>query len=129
MYANGCVEVAPGGFKVCEVVHCPVLQGEFCFVNSKAGSRLMFKVFEQSNQDGVIISLSIRNKTKLPITVQRSQEIFNLYLVETVEIPGNILSSSSLSTPDKFSSSYFFVSSSFNFSFLFFNLDECEQKR
>ena len=80
------------------------------------------------NEDGIINSLSIRNKTKLPITVQRSQEIGNLYLVETVELPGNVLSTSSLSTSNKFSSSYFFVSSSLNFSSLFLNLDECEQK-
>ena len=86
MYASERVEVDPGGFTVCKVVHCPVLQEERCFVNSKAGSGLMFNVFEQSNQDGVINSLSIRNKTKLPITVQRGQIIGNLYLVETVEI-------------------------------------------
>ena len=74
MYASECVEVAPGGFTVCEVVHCPVPQEELCFV-SKAVLGLIFNVFNQSNQDGVINSLSIRNKTKLPITVQSGQEI------------------------------------------------------
>lgn len=48
MYATERVKVAPGGFKVCEVIHCPVPQKEQCFVNSKAGSGLMFNVFEQS---------------------------------------------------------------------------------
>ena len=96
-------------------------------MNSRAGSGLMFNIFEQSNQAGIINSLSIRNKTKLPITVQRGQEIGNLYLAETVEIPGYVLSTSSLGTLNKFSSSYFFVSSSLNFSSLFLNLDEFER--
>ena len=88
-------------------------------MNSKAGLVLMFNDIEQSNQDGIINSLSIRNKTKLPITVQHSQEIGSLYLVETIEISGNVLSTSSLSTLNEFSSLYFFVSSSLNFSSLF----------
>ena len=107
MYSSECVEVDPGGFIVCEVVHCPVPQEELCFVNSKAGLGLMFNIFEQSNQDGVINSLSIRDKTKLPIAVQRGQEVGNLHLIVTVEIPGNVLSTSSLSTSDKLRSSYF----------------------
>ena len=64
----------------------------------------------------------------MPITVQRGQEIGNLDLVETVEIPVNILYTSLLSTSNKFSSSYFFVSYSLNFSTLFLNFDECEGK-
>ena len=54
-------------------------------MNSKAGFRLMLNFFEQSNKNGVINSFSIRNKTKLPITVQRGQEIGNLDIIETVE--------------------------------------------
>ena len=46
MYASERVEVNPGGFTVCEVVHFPVPQEELCFVNSKAGSEIMFNVFE-----------------------------------------------------------------------------------
>ena len=69
----------------------------------------MLNVFEQLNQDSVINSLSIRNKTKLPITVQCNQEIGILYLVETVEKPGNVLSISSLSTSNKSSSLFFFI--------------------
>ena len=82
----------------------PVACDGLCFVNAKAELGLLFNVFKQSNQDGLINSLSIKNKTKLPITVQRGQEIGNLYLVETVKIPGNVLSTSSLSTLNKFSS-------------------------
>ena len=80
---------------------------------------LMFNVFLQSNKDGVINSLYIRNKTKLPMTVQHGQDIVNLYFVENVKIPGIVLSTSSLSTLSRLGSSYFFISSSLNFTSLF----------
>ena len=84
MYTSECDEVAPGGFTVCEVVHCPILQEELCFVNNKAGSGIVFNVFEQSNQDGKINSLSLVNKTDLPITIQPGQQVGSLHLAETV---------------------------------------------
>ena len=77
----------------------------------------MFNVFEQSNQNGVINLHSIRNKTKLPITIQCSQEIGNLYHVETLERPGNVSSNSFLSTSHN---KFFVFFCFFFFKFLFF---------
>ena len=65
------VEISPGATVLCGVVHVPVARVESCFVNIKAGLGLLFNVFEQSNQEGVINSLSIANKTELLITIQR----------------------------------------------------------
>ena len=94
MYAREMVEISPGATVLCGVVHVPVARDELCFVNAKAGLGLLFNVFEQSNQDGVIHSLSIVNKTELPITIQRGQQVGSLHLVETVNIPGHVLNSS-----------------------------------
>ena len=73
---------------------CPVACEELCFENTKAGLGLLLNVFEQSNQVGVINSLSIVNKTELPITIQLGQQVGSLHLAETVNILGNILNSS-----------------------------------
>ena len=66
-------------------------------MNAKAGLGLFYNVFEQSNKDGVINSLSITNKSELPITVQCGQQVGSLNLVETVKIMGNILNTSNFS--------------------------------
>ena len=58
-YTSERVKIAPGGFAVCEVVHCPVLQEKPCFFNSKARLGLLFNVLNQSNKDSVINSLYI----------------------------------------------------------------------
>ena len=109
----------------------PVARDELCFVNAKAGLGLLFNVFEQSNQDGIINSLSIVNKTKMPITIQCGQQGGSLHLVETVNILGDVfissLSSLTLDTLNKVSSSYFFVYLSFNF-FLFTSFSESKQE-
>ena len=76
------------------MVHVPIARDELCFVNAKAGLGLSFNIFEQSNQDSVINSLSMVNKTETPITIQRGQQVGSLHLVETVNIPGNVLNSS-----------------------------------
>ena len=69
------------------------------------------------------------NKTESPITIQRGQQVGLLHLVKTVDIPGNVLNSSlssslTLNPLNKVSSSYFFVSSSFDFSSLFTSFSE-----
>ena len=89
MYTREMVKISPGATVLCGVVHVPVAHDEICFVNGKAGLGLLFNVFEQSNQDGVINSLSIVNKTELPITIQHGQKVGSLHLVETVNIPNN----------------------------------------
>ena len=71
IYAGEKVEISPDATVVCSVVHMPITRDELCFVNTKAGSSLLFNVFKQSNKDGVINSLSITNKSELPVTVQR----------------------------------------------------------
>ena len=103
-------------------------------MNAKVGLGFTFDLFEESNEDGMINSLSIVNKSDSPLTIQRGQQIGSLYLVETVNIPGNVLSSSlssstSLNLSNKLSSSYFFVSNSFDFSSLFSSFCESEQER
>ena len=134
MYASEMVEISPGATVLCGVVHVPVAHDELCFMNTKAGLGLLFNVFEQSNQEGVINSLSIVNKTELPITIQRGQQVGSLHLVETVKIPGNVLNTSNsssitLNRLNKFSSPYFFASSSFDFSSLFTSFSESERDR
>ena len=109
----------------------PKARDKLCFVNAKAGLGLLFYVFEQSNQDGVINSLSMVNKTELLITIQRGQQVGSLHLVETVNILGNVLnsslsSSSTLNPLNKVSSSCFFVSSSFDFLSLFTSFSESQ---
>ena len=76
-------------------------------MNANIGLGFTFGLFKQSNKDGVINSLSIVNKSKLPVTIQCRGQYGSLYLVETVNIPGNVLSSSlsSLNLLNKFSSS------------------------
>ena len=49
MYASEMVEISPGATVLCGVVHVPIARDELCFVNAKAGSGLLFNVFEQSN--------------------------------------------------------------------------------
>ena len=99
-------------------------------MNAKVGSGFTFNLFEESNKDGIIYSLSIANKSDMPITIQRGQQVRSLFLVETVKIPGNVLSSSlssSLNLSNKLSSSYFLVSNSFVFLLcflLFVNLNK-----
>ena len=126
MYASEMFEVSPVATVLCGVVHVPIARDELCFVNAKAGMGLSFNVFEQSNQDGVINSLSMVNKTETPITIQRRQQVGSLHLVRTVDIPGNVFISSSsssslilnsliLNSLNKGSSSYFFASSSLIF--------------
>ena len=132
MYASEMVEISPGATVKCGVVHVPVPKNELCFVNAKVGSGFTFDLFKESNKDGIINSLSIANKSDMPITIQRGQQVGSLYLVETVKIPGNVLSSSlssSLNLSNKLSSSYFFVSNSFDFSSLFSSFCESEQER
>jgi hypothetical protein len=112
----------------------PITRDELCFVNAKAGLGLSFNVFKQSNKDGVINSLSITNKSESPVTVQRGQQVGSLHLVETVKIPGNVLNTSnsssiSLNRLNKFSSPYFFASSSFDFSSLFTSFSESKRDR
>ena len=82
----------------------------------------------------MINSLSITNKSELPVTVQRGQQIGSLLLVETIKIPGNVLNTSNsssitLNRLNKFSSPYFFASSSFDFSSLFTSFSESERDR
>ena len=87
-------------------------------MNAKVGLKFTFDLFKESNKDGIINSLSIDNKTEMPITIQRGQQVGSFHLLETVKIPGNVLGSSlssSLYLSNKISSSYFFVSNSFNF--------------
>ena len=95
--ADEMVEISPGATVACSVVHVPITCDKLCFVNAKAGLGLSFNIFKQSNKDGVINSLRITNKSELPITVQRGQQVGSLHLVETVNIPGNV-SNSSLSS-------------------------------
>ena len=71
-----------------------VARDKLCFENAKVGLSLLFNVFEQSYEDGVINSLSITNNSELPVTVQRGQLVRSLYLVETVKIRGNVLNTS-----------------------------------
>ena len=111
MYAREMVEISPGATVLCGIVHMPVACDELCFMNAKAGLGLFFNFLEQSNQDAVINSLSIVNKTELPLAIQCGQQVGSLYLVETVKIPGNVLSSSLCSTfnlLNKLSSCLFF---------------------
>ena len=54
MYTSEMVEISPGATVLCGVVHVPLACDELCSVNAKAGPGLLFIVFEQSNQDGVI---------------------------------------------------------------------------
>ena len=58
IYASEMVEISPGATVLCGVVHVPVARDELFFVNANAGLGLLFNVFEQYNQDGVINSLS-----------------------------------------------------------------------
>ena len=57
------VEIYPGATVFVCMVHVPVACDELCFLNTKAGAGLLFNVFEQSNKNGVINSLSVINKT------------------------------------------------------------------
>ena len=98
MYASEMVEISPGATVKCGMIHVPITKNELCFVNAKVGLGLTFDTFKESNKDDIINSLSIANKTEMPITIQRGQQVGSLYLVETVKIPGNVLSSS-LSSP------------------------------
>ena len=86
MYTSEMVKISPGATVLCGVVHVPIARHELFFVNAKAGLGLSFNVFKQSNQDGVINSLSMVNKTETPITIQRGQQVGSLHLVETVNI-------------------------------------------
>ena len=92
IYTSECFVVAPEGITQVGVIHCPYKKHELCYVNSAAGSGLLFDVFEEANQDSQINSIRIINKTNKPITVQQGQKIGNLFLVETVEILGNGIS-------------------------------------
>ena len=126
MYASEMVEISPGATVLCGVVHVPVAPDELCFVNAKAELGLLFNVFEQSNKDGVINSLSIAKKSKLPVTVRLGQQAGSLYLMETVKIPSNILNTSdsptnTLNSFIEFCSPYFYVSYLFYFSFLLYS--------
>ena len=118
VYSSECVVIPPGGCIACEVVHCPVKESEICYVKGKVGLGLSFDVFEESNVDGQVSPLSITNKTNSSITLNCGQQIGELHLMETIDIPGNVISSS-----NKFDSSYF-ATSSFDFSTLFLNLDD-----
>ena len=94
-------------------------------MNAKVSLGLTFNLFEQSNKDGVINSLTIANKFKLPVTIQRGQQVGSLYLVETIKNFVNVLGSSlssSLNILNKHSSSYFFASIFSDFSFCFYFL-------
>ena len=93
MYAFEMVEISPGATVQCGMVYVPVARDEICFVNAKAGLGLLYNFFEQSNQYGVINSLSIVNKTEFHITIQHRQQVRSLHLMETVNIPRNILNS------------------------------------
>ena len=73
MYAREMVKISPGATVFCGVVHAPVARDKLCFVNTKAGMGLLFNFFKQSNQDGIINSLSIVNKNELHITIECSQ--------------------------------------------------------
>ena len=64
MYASEMVEISPGATVLCGLDHKPVANDELCFVNAKAGLSLLFNVLEQSNQQCIINSLSIVNKTE-----------------------------------------------------------------
>ena len=64
MYTSEMVEVSPGATVLCGIVHVLVVYDELCFVNAKAGLGLLFDVYEHFNQDGVINSLTIVNKTE-----------------------------------------------------------------
>ena len=70
MYAREINEISPGATVLCGIVHVPVARDPLFFMNTKAGLGLLFNFFEQSNQDGVINSLSIVNRTELPFTIQ-----------------------------------------------------------
>ena len=60
--------------------------------------------------------------------MQRGQQIGNLFLVETVNILGNVILSNFANLVNRYTSSYF-VSSSLNFLSLFLNLGKLERKR
>ena len=100
------VEILFGATVKCGVVQVPIPKNELCFVNAKVGLELTFILFEHSSKDEEINSLSIVNKSKPPVTFQCRQQVGSLYLVGTVDIPGNVLSSSlysSLNLMNKFS--------------------------
>ena len=58
----------------CFESQCPVPHDEICCDDSKVGLGLLFKVFKQLNKDGAINSLSVQNKTDLPLTIQLCQQ-------------------------------------------------------
>ena len=78
--------ILPGATINCGVFCVPVPKNELCFVNAKVGLGFTFDLFEESNEDGMINSLSIVNKSDSPITIQRGQQIGSLYLVEIVKV-------------------------------------------
>ena len=59
MCASEMVEISPGATILCDVVQIPIACDELCFVKAKSGLGLLFNVFEQSNQEGVINSLKL----------------------------------------------------------------------
>ena len=67
IYAGEKVDISHGATIECGVVHVPITHDELCFVNSKSGLSLLFNVFDQSNKDSGINSLSITNKSELPV--------------------------------------------------------------
>ena len=69
MYASEMVEISPGATLKCGVVHVPVPKNELCFVNAKVGAGFTFDFFKEINKDGIINSLSIANKSDMPITI------------------------------------------------------------
>ena len=81
------VEISPDAIVKFGVVHVPVPKNELCFVNAKAGLGFTFDLFEESNKDGIINSLSIANKSDMLITIQRRQQVGSFYLMETVKFP------------------------------------------
>ena len=108
MNTSKTVEISVGATFLCGVVHVPVACDELCFVNAQSGLGLLIKNFRQSNKDGVLNFLSIINKTKLLITIQRRQQVGLLHLKKML-IPGfffisSFSSSLTLNTFDKVSS-------------------------
>ena len=69
MYASEMVKISTGATVKCGVVHVPVPKNELCFVNAKVGLGFTFDLFEESNKDGIINSLSIANKSDMLIAI------------------------------------------------------------
>ena len=69
VYSSETKLIPAGSYMPCEGIHCPVPGNMLCHLSSIIGLRVVFNLFEETNNMGQVKLVELLNKTTSPVTI------------------------------------------------------------